>query len=101
MFAPFASSAVSAATTTSFIETTAVNGASYVTTGKGVSEHVMSGLADQDCKFSHVIDGKSICEDYQVEKIPLRDLSNRRTLGTSSPSSIEEVISQDNRKSKN
>jgi hypothetical protein len=88
--APFVSSAFSAATTTTFIETTAINGASYVTTGKGVSEHVISGMADQDCKLYNIIDGKRVCQEYQLDKIPQRDLTTRYT--TVIPVTVEDVI---------
>ncbi len=89
-FAPFASSAFSAATTSTLIETTAINGASYLTTGKGVSEHVISGMADQDCKLYNIIDGKRVCQNYQLDKIPQRDLTTRYT--TVVPVTVEDVI---------
>jgi len=88
--APFASSAFTTATSATFIETTVINGASYVTTGKGVSEHLISGVADQDCKFYNLIDGKQVCQDYQPDKIPQRDLTTRYTPLV--PVTIEDVI---------
>jgi hypothetical protein len=88
--APFLSSTFSFVTTSTFVQTTAINGVSYTTTGKGVTEHVVSGVADQDCKLYNVIDGKQICQDYQLEKIPQRDLTTRYTTGV--PSSVEDVI---------
>ena len=87
---PFASSAFSVVSSASFVESTAINGASYVTTGKGVSEHVMSGMADQDCKLFNVIDGKQVCQDYQLDKIPQKDLTTRYYIKP--PQSVEEVI---------
>jgi len=88
--APFAGSLFGAATTTSVLQTTAVNGASYLTTGKGVSEHVISGVADQDCKLYNVIDGKKICQEYQLDKIPQRDLTTR--FSSEPPQTVEDVI---------
>ena len=88
--APFFSSTFSFVTTSSFVQTTAINGVSYTTTGKGVSEHVVSGVTDQDCKLYNIIDGKQICQDYQIEKIPQRDLTTRFTSGA--PNSVEDVI---------
>jgi hypothetical protein len=88
--APFFSSTFSFVTTSTFVQTTAINGVSYTTTGKGVSEHVVSGVADQDCKLYNIIDGKQICQDYQIGKIPQRDLTTRFTTGT--PNSVEDVI---------
>ena len=96
VIAPIASSAFTTATTTTFIETTAVNGASYVTTGKGISEHFISGAADQDCKLYNVIDGKAVCQNYQIDKIPQKDLTTKFRPGNmgSSDLTIEEVIQQ-------
>jgi len=96
VIAPIASSAFTTVTTTTFIETTAVNGASYVTTGKGISEHFISGAADQDCKLYNVIDGKAVCQNYQIDKIPQKDLTTMFRPGKmgSSDLTIEEVIQQ-------
>ncbi len=88
--APFAGSAFSAVTSATFVESAAINGASYLTTGKGVSEHLISGVADQDCKLYNIIDGKRVCQDYQLEKIPQRDLTTRYT--TVVPVTVEDVI---------
>ncbi|BDW11226.1 hypothetical protein PSHI8_13080 [Polynucleobacter sp. SHI8] len=88
--APLASTAFSTATSATFIESTAINGASYVTTGKGVSEHLLSGAADQDCKLYNIIDGKRVCQEYQLDKIPQRDLTTRYT--TIKPVTVEDVI---------
>jgi hypothetical protein len=95
MIAPFTSGALATTTTSTLVETTAINGASYVTTGKGVSEHVMSGVTDQDCQLYNVIDGKAICQNYQINKIPQRDLSTKYSIEKSEkkPESIEEIIS--------
>ena len=98
VMAPLATTALTTATTTTFIETTAVNGASYLTTGKGVTEHFISGAADQDCKLYNVIDGKAVCQNYQLEKIPQRDLTTRFTTGMTVPSDvIEDFIQQSSR----
>jgi hypothetical protein len=88
--APFASSAFTTATSATFLESTAINGASYVTTGKGVSEHLISGVTDQDCKLYNIIDGKRVCQEYQIDKIPQKDLTTRYT--TIVPITIEDVI---------
>jgi hypothetical protein len=87
---PFASSAFSVVSSASFVESTAINGASYVTTGKSVSEHLISGMADQDCKLFNVIDGKKVCQEYQLDKIPQKDLTTRYYVKP--PQSVEEVI---------
>ena len=87
---PFAGSALSVASSTTFIETTAVNGASYATTGKGVSEHLISGMVDQDCKLYNIIDGKQVCQDYQLDKVPQRDLTTR--FSSQTPKTVEDVI---------
>ncbi len=95
---PFTSGTFATATTSTFVETTAINGASYVTTGKGVTEHVMSGVTDQDCQLYNVIDGKSVCQNYQINKIPQRDLSTKFSIEKSEkqPDPIEEIIKKSN-----
>ena len=50
----------------------------------------MSGMADQDCKLFNVIDGKKVCQDYQLDKIPQKDLTTRYY--SKPPQSVEEVI---------
>ncbi len=96
VMAPITSSVFTTVTTTTFIETTAVNGASYATTGKGISEHLVSGATDQDCKLYNVIDGKAVCQNYQIDKIPQKDLTTKFRPGImgSSDLTIEEVIQQ-------
>lgn len=88
--APFASSVFSSLGTTTMVESTVVNGASYATTGKGISEHVISGVADQDCEFLNLAEGKKVCKDYDLNKIPVKDRSNRPV------NSIEDVIQKNN-----
>jgi hypothetical protein len=98
VFAPLATSAMATATTSTFIETTAVSGASYLTTGKGVSEHFISGAVDQDCKLYNVIEGKAVCQNYQIDKIPQRDLTTKFTTGnTASTDVIEDFLQQSSR----
>jgi hypothetical protein len=87
---PFIGSAVSLTSSAGVIESTAINGTSYLTTGKGVSEHVLSGVADQDCKLFNIIEGKKVCVDYQLDKIPQKDLTTRYYINP--PQSVEEVI---------
>jgi len=67
-----------------------------VTTGKGISEHFISGAADQDCKLYNVIDGEAVCQNYQIDKIPQKDLTTMFRPGKmgSSDLTIEEVIQQ-------
>lgn len=87
---PFLGSAFGSLSSGALLETAAVNGVSYVTTGKGVSEHVISGVADQDCKFFNVIDGKNICQDYAVSKVPQKDITTR--FSSAAPTTVEDVI---------
>ena len=87
--APVATSAIGTVTTTSFIETSALNGASYISTGKGITDHVVSGVKDQDCELLRVVNGNQVCQDYDKNKIPQRDMS---TPITSNTPSIEQLI---------
>jgi hypothetical protein len=89
---PLVATTASTVTTTSFAESAAVSGASYVTTGKGVTDHLISGAADQDCKLYNIIDGKKVCQAYQSKTIPQRDLSKRPLNDVQAPQSIEEII---------
>jgi hypothetical protein len=38
-----------------------VTGVSYIATGKGLSEHVLSVALDRDCAVMHVLDGEAFC----------------------------------------
>lgn len=41
----------------------AVDGFSYASSGKGMSDHVLSAAIDQDCAMFRAIQGKEICHD--------------------------------------
>ncbi len=71
MLAPLVSSSVASITSTAGVESLAVSGASYAATGKGVSDHVISGVADQDCNLLNVFKWQKICQDYDPNKIPI------------------------------
>ena len=38
--------------------------ASYVTTGKGTSDHLISAMYDEDCALHRVISEEDICVEY-------------------------------------
>lgn len=43
--------------------TYAIDGFSYVSSGKGMSDHVLSAAIDQDCAIFRAVQGKEICHD--------------------------------------
>lgn len=57
------------------VESTIVTGASYAGTGKGVSDHVLSGYTKQDCELFNIFKFEPICKDHLPDKIPIRDLN--------------------------
>lgn len=57
------------------VQSTVATGASYAVSGKGLSDHAMSEVADKDCKLFNMIDGKSVCQNYK--QIPINDKSSR------------------------
>jgi hypothetical protein len=57
------------------VQSTVATGASYAVSGKGLTDHAMSEIADKDCKMFNVIDGKSVCQEYK--QIPINDKNSR------------------------
>lgn len=57
------------------VQSTVATGASYAVSGKGLSDHAMSEVADKDCKIFNMINGKSVCQDFK--QIPINDKSSR------------------------
>lgn len=51
----------------------ALDGVSFVTTGKTVTDHAISGVTAQDCAMSRVLKGESICSAQTVEVAMLPD----------------------------
>ena len=64
---------VSYLTSISLLQSTAITGVSYVTTGKGVSDHVVSGITGQDCQVLNVINDKSICQAYPTDQPQMKN----------------------------
>ncbi len=48
-----------------------INGASYVTTGKGVADHGISAVAEEDCATWRVIKGEDICQPNDDPELAL------------------------------
>ena len=42
----------------------ALDGASYAATGKTMSDHAISGVADKDCSLWRVVEGTRVCQHY-------------------------------------
>ncbi|PHS78359.1 MAG: hypothetical protein COB59_07550 [Rhodospirillaceae bacterium] len=51
----------------------ALDGVSYVTTGKSVTDHAISTITAKDCAMSRILDGGDICSEIPVEIALLPD----------------------------
>lgn len=51
----------------------ALDGVSYATTGKSVTDHAISGITDQDCAMVRVLKGDDICSQIPTEVAMLPD----------------------------
>jgi len=51
----------------------ALDGVSYATTGKSVTDHAISGITDQDCAMARVLNGDDICSQKIIEVAMLPD----------------------------
>lgn len=60
------------------VQSTVATGASYAVSGKGLTDHAMSEIADKNCKMFNVVDAKSVCQEYK--KIPINDKNSRPEL---------------------
>lgn len=49
------------------------SGVSYVKTGKGPIDHVISKIAKRDCKLLRLLDGESICVPYEEDEEELAE----------------------------
>ena len=45
----------------------ALDGVSYLATGKSVTDHAISQVAQQDCALFRVVQGREVCDDVSVE----------------------------------
>ena len=45
----------------------ALDGVSYLATGKSVTDHAISQVANQDCALLRVVQGREICEDFALD----------------------------------
>lgn len=55
-----------AAPTALTIAAFAVDGLSWMTTGKGTGDHILSATTNKDCRVTRALQGKPICADTQV-----------------------------------
>ena len=51
----------------------ALDGVSYVTTGKTVTDHAISSITAKDCAMSRILDGDDICNVIPVQVALLED----------------------------
>ncbi len=58
-----------------FVATQAASGVSYLTTGKGTTDHVISAALEEDCALHRAIRGNAVCqpraEDRQIQTASL------------------------------
>lgn len=45
----------------------AIDGVSYLVSGKSVTDHAISEVAQQDCALFRVVQDREICEDYEID----------------------------------
>ena len=45
----------------------ALDGVSYLVSGKSVTDHAISEVAAQDCALFRIVQGREFCEDYEVD----------------------------------
>jgi hypothetical protein len=45
----------------------ALDGVSYLVSGKSVTDHAISEVAAQDCALFRVVQGREVCEDYEID----------------------------------
>jgi hypothetical protein len=57
------------------VQSTMASGASYAVSGKGISDHAISEVSDQDCKLFNLASGKPVCQQYAP--IPINDKNKR------------------------
>lgn len=45
----------------------ALDGVSYLVSGKSVTDHAISEVAAQDCALFRVVQGREVCEEYEID----------------------------------
>lgn len=45
----------------------ALDGVSYLVSGKSVTDHAISQVASQDCALLRIVQGRELCEDYVID----------------------------------
>ena len=66
--------------------------ASVETTGKGLADHTISAVRDQDCKIARSIRGEDICQPERVGTVTVSQPT--RPQAVSSVKSMEDVFAQ-------
>lgn len=75
--------------------------ATYETTGKGVGDHIMSGVKGQDCKTARAFDNEPVCQDKVAnddKKPPVPDhpvpKPKKVVVASSTVDSYENILAQ-------
>ncbi|MBT5570713.1 MAG: hypothetical protein HOJ90_05785 [Alphaproteobacteria bacterium] len=45
----------------------AADGLSYIVSGKSVTDHAISEVAEQDCALFRIVQGREVCEDFELD----------------------------------
>jgi hypothetical protein len=64
------------------VATTVADGFSYVTTGKGMTDHALSVVTESDCALLRAFDERDICTAYSGEEMPAILTSSGPVAGT-------------------
>lgn len=56
------------------LELLAVGGVSYLITGKGLSDHALSYMMDEDCAFHRIITESSLCQENRLNDDDANDI---------------------------
>lgn len=69
-----------------------VSVASVETTGKGLADHTISAMRDQDCKIARSIQGKDICQPERKATVTVSEPTRPQAVST--VKTMEDVFAQ-------
>lgn len=72
----------------------ALDGFSYLVSGKSVTDHAISEVAAQDCALFRIVQGSEVCEEYEVDGDPGLTLTAAAAKDPSDPLFVPPEIAQ-------
>lgn len=69
----------------------AIDGVSYIATGKSTTDHALSGLSGQDCALHRVLAGNDVCTEQSSAVADQQDNSTAVALAPVSPESVTQA----------